>query len=163
MTHAVQDSIENLMNQLANETNDRQLVSNMIGNFIYLIRHMKPYEGQLIRHGETLERLVRFYDEREWRYVPNTGVLKENDVPHALTLEAYKNQEVCQQANAQVATLFPLQFEPNGIRYIIVNKEEEVFPMTTKIQEIKAEKFIAKDVEVLKTRVLSVEHIRDDF
>lgn len=35
---------------------------------IRLMAFTKPYEGEVIRNGETEQ--VRFYDEREWRWVP---------------------------------------------------------------------------------------------
>ena len=36
----------------------------------YLTYFLKPYEGKIYRDGKFSDGLVRFYDEREWRFVP---------------------------------------------------------------------------------------------
>lgn len=42
-----------------------------LGNLIKFLNFIKPYEGKLWRKDKYIEGTVRFYDEREWRYVPN--------------------------------------------------------------------------------------------
>ncbi|MBK7939216.1 MAG: hypothetical protein IPJ82_20015 [Lewinellaceae bacterium] len=53
-----------------------QLHENFLG-LLRFIRFTKPYEGKFWRNGgymkdeKGVEKMVRFYDEREWRYVPD--------------------------------------------------------------------------------------------
>ena len=39
---------------------------------VYLMSYMKPYSGDQVRNGKTERR--RFYDEREWRFVPTSRI-----------------------------------------------------------------------------------------
>lgn len=55
-----------------------------------------------------------------------------------------------------------LSFAPNDIKYIIVDKESEIYDMAIKIEDIKM-KFPLKHVKILVTRIISMEHIKDDF
>ncbi len=41
-----------------------------------IMRYMKPYEGTLYRGGRSVNENVRFYDEHEWRYVPDSNIIK---------------------------------------------------------------------------------------
>ena len=45
-------------------------------DFLKICSYLKNYEGPLIR-GEKSEDNYRFYDEREWRYVPQKNILKD--------------------------------------------------------------------------------------
>ena len=44
---------------------------------------IKPYEGKLRDKKKKIykEKLIRFYDEREWRFVPTIDVSKDKIVP----------------------------------------------------------------------------------
>ena len=53
--------------------------------FYDILRYMKPYRGDLERRGKLIKNYV-FYDEFEWRYVPNHNEsfasLKANNAQH---------------------------------------------------------------------------------
>ena len=50
------------------------------------LRFTKPYEGQFWRNGTYLQG-IRFYDEREWRFVPE--VKEEDDLAPWISKENY--------------------------------------------------------------------------
>lgn len=121
---------------------------------------MKPYVVKLkIQNKERYD--VRFYDEREWRYAPNIN--KENEKiklflnPDEFNDTRLKDQETDKLKSKKVS------FEPNDIKYIIVESENEILDMFHKIQNIKGNKYSLDDVMKLQTRIISMEHIRDDF
>lgn len=120
---------------------------------------MKPYEGKLYRDG-TLTSNIRFYDEREWRYVPAIDK-KEESIERHLSPDDFFN-EVFKSRETKKLIRKKLSFEPKDIKYIIVESENEIYNMTDKIRKIK-DRFPYRDVEVLITRIISMEHIRDDF
>jgi len=126
------------------------------GTMSRLVCFLKPYEGEFFRPGEP-PRHVRFYDEREWRFVPveagNTRVL-----PKAEWLDNTKRAA----ANTLARQLSHLSFEPKDIRYIIVAHEAEILPICRLIQEIKG-KYSQDDVLTLTARIISAEQIRGDF
>jgi hypothetical protein len=53
----------------------------------YLAAHSKPFRGRAWRNNQVQKKIVRFYDEREWRYVPHTP----RDCPLFLDWKDYKN------------------------------------------------------------------------
>ena len=56
-----------------------------------------------------------------------------------------------------------LSFVPNDIKFIIVKKEQEILPMLDKEINIKRDKFSYKDVQLLTTRIISMESIKENF
>ena len=148
-------SIATLLRLTAGEGKGRpnELVA---GQFGYLSAFLKPYEGPSRRRGKQQAR-VRFYDEREWRYVPS-GV----SLP-VLSQEEYLDPATLKRANQEARTLFsPLSFEPSDIRYIVVRRESEILPMIRSIEQAKG-KYDEDTVKVLASRIISTQSIRRDF
>jgi hypothetical protein len=117
---------------------------------------VKPYEGDFWRRGTLLPN-VRFYDEREWRYVP----ILPQQLRYGLRKEAFLDPTLVDAAN-RVAGSEPLRFKPSDIRYIIVATEAEILPMMERIERIKS-RHSYEDVRTLMSRIVSAEQIRTDF
>ncbi len=121
---------------------------------------MKPYVGKLNKRGVERDG-VRFYDEREWRYIPTINDGTEHFKlflgPDEFKEVRYKKQETEKLKQKKVS------FEPKDIRYIIVKSESEILDMYNKIERIKGDKYSPDDIKRLQTRIISMEHIRDDF
>lgn len=118
--------------------------------------YVKPYEGELVRQGRVLPR-VRFYDEREWRFVP-PGIER---VP-SLSRAEYSDFAKLEEANQNAKALGPLKFEPSDIKYIVVATEAEILPMIRQVRMIKG-KYSDDEVSVLCSRLVSAEQICRDF
>lgn len=121
-----------------------------------LIAFLKPYEGPFLRQGRVLQN-VRFYDEREWRYVPDDY----HSFP-TLEREEYLDFLKLRDANEALRRLPRLSFEPSDIKYIVVATEVEVLPMIHEVERIKA-KYTEDQVKVLTSRIISAEQIINDF
>lgn len=130
--------------------------------FDYLLFFTKPYKGPFTRDGKTTE--VRFYDEREWRFVPK----KSNGSNWRKHIHGHEWNQIDNGAkenfNRSVYEDYDvaLRFTPNDVRYIIVGSEDELIEFTQLIDKIKV-KYSTNDKEVLKTRLISVEQIKSDF
>ena len=120
-----------------------------------LMCFVKPYEGRLPRPGRK-SKPVRFYDEREWRYVPPAPW-------RALQRRDFADEKVRRLANADVRTRFRLSFEPSDIRYIVVATEDEIGPMISEVRRIKTPKYSQNDIAILSTRIVSAAQIAADF
>lgn len=123
--------------------------------FLKLIRNIKNYKGDFERDGRTFT--VKFYDEREWRYTPETS----SGIDFWLEKEKYEDPIILAEANAKVGQL-KLQFNPEDIKYIIVKNEGEIKAMITALNSMKS-KFSLDEVEILTTRILTSEQIKNDF
>jgi len=124
-----------------------------VGQLVYLL---KPYEGILKRAGRP-DRQVRFYDEREWRYLP----AELESIP-AITPEALADPEASRFARDMVDRLPPLSFDPDDINYVIVRNDEEVLPMYYALRAIK-DKYHDSVKDLLVTKLISAERIKADF
>ena len=129
----------------------------IVKNYLDITSNIKPYEGVMEINGEFKN--VRFYDEREWRY---TISLSNKDV-HQILLSKFhfkdkNNINSINKSNEKDG----LTFEPKYINYIIVSKESEVLEIMREVRNIKGF-FPYNDVELLMTRIISMERINEDF
>lgn len=129
----------------------------------YFLKYIKPYEGKFFRDGAYLEKKVRFYEEREWRFIPDRKILNKLDVKDSYKPEYYTNPVKRRAINMKLAKYVKLQFEPNDIRFIIVNQESEIPKMLKHIEDIFEGKTPSKDLKLLGTRLISLEQIIEDF
>lgn len=139
-------------------------LTNILNNWINIIKFVKPYEGRLWKNGKHLNKKIRFYDEREWRFCPNIPISNEPEEvvpPYFLKKESFLIHDEIREAN-RLLERFKLSFEPKDIKYIIVDREDEILGMANKINEIK-DKYIEDDRRKLTTRIISMEHIFEDF
>jgi hypothetical protein len=124
----------------------------------YLYSYTKPYQGRMWRDGHYTND-IRFYDEREWRFVPDVDRI---DLPRILSKKEYLNKQFRMEANKDLAENFVLCFTPIDIKYIIVRNEDDILPMIHSIEDIKS-KYDREIVKLLTTRIITVDHIAEDF
>lgn len=123
-------------------------------SYIQTAMMMKQYEGFDERHNK----IVRYYDEREWRYIPpNTYP----DEPSFLLDRLYDDEKLRASFN-QSKTRYGVEFHPDVINYLIVAKESEILPLKRKLVTIKGG-FSHDAVELLTTRIISMERIQQDL
>ncbi|HUX61888.1 MAG TPA: abortive infection system antitoxin AbiGi family protein [Ignavibacteriaceae bacterium] len=120
-----------------------------------LLRYVKPYSGDFQRTEKIIKDVI-FYNEREWRYIPqlpnDKRYLKEDEFNDNLT-----------RANANSAIQsFQLSFEPDDIKYVFVKKESEIPVMVAALKRIKS-KYLPNTVEILTSRIMTCEQIINDF
>jgi hypothetical protein len=124
---------------------------------------MKPYEGLSWNKDSFSGDTIRFYDEREWRYVPNPYELNNHQKDSYLSKEQFLDIEYRNNLNEQVGKIAKLSFTPNDIKYIIVNSEDEILNMCDQIDFIQGDKYLHNELKLLKTRIISNEQILQDF
>jgi len=117
----------------------------------------KPIKGLMYRNGNFVERY--FYDEREWRYVPNLDI----DSP---TFRMFKDdfmQPITRaKANSDLQKIDKLVFGIDDIKYLLVESNKDIPSLIDTIKNIyKAE--TSDKIEILFTKIMTVEQIRDDF
>jgi len=118
-----------------------------VSSFLYIFRYLKNYEGNFLKGKKTRQKII-FYDEKEWRYVPSSIVLKK---------ESYENG--LEKAIAE-SNLEKLSFEPKDIKYIIIKKDTEINKMIDTISKFK---YDYETVKVLCSRIITSEQIFNDF
>lgn len=122
-----------------------------------VVRFTKPYFAGKWRKWTN----VRFYDEREWRYVPDIQQQKAG-LPFWISAEEHTNEMSRELLNYRLGQQFPLKFKPEDIKYIIVEKESQVPAI---IRQIETTDKYTKDTirTMLKSKILTKQQIFDDF
>jgi hypothetical protein len=120
----------------------------------------KPYEGEMWRINKYVTK--RFYDEREWRYIPfiipeSSEDFKED---YRLNKEEFLNEVKRAKANKYVAENHPLKFGFEDIKYIIIKSDLEAQAMTETINSLS---FSNKEKNLLVTKIISTQQIKEDF
>lgn len=123
-----------------------------------IIRQIKLYEGYVEKDGQQVPK--RFYDEREWRWVP---CVTEGDGSDLLSLtdESFRDLHRREPARDK-ASKTHLVFEPADIDYIIVAGENEIPDIIEAVESFR-ERYDAKTVRILTSRIISAERIKSDF
>jgi Putative abortive phage resistance protein AbiGi, antitoxin len=132
-------------------------VQDIIPHFWQIIGYLKNYDGDLIRGDQKLLN-YKFYNEREWRYVPNKEDLNGNNF-YCVDKEFYEDKEAY---NKRLENIF-LKFSASDISYLLVKKEEEIIELVKHLRTVYSESCSAVQLEILMTRIMAVENIISDF
>lgn len=142
-------------------------ISNLWNSLLYTSFFIKPYKGMQKISGEAKE--ITFYNEREWRYtlpreifIGQIRKIVKDGFTNAFLSEAEYSNSVIRNFINDENTKYGLNFTPNDINYIIVEKEEEILELIDKVQRIKG-RHPYEDVKLLSTRIISMERIAEDF
>lgn len=134
---------------------DGKVKPNITFGDVYLLSHVKKYRGRFIhedKNGNTVNSMVTFYQEREWRYVPE-----------GLTIDNIRiGKEDGKKIEADGIVSYSLSFNPNDIRYLIVEDEGKRADLIKLINE-RLNFEHERDKEILKSRILTVTQIKEDF
>ncbi len=155
-----------LLNKLVesekNKNNEDLVESKIIKQYMSTIQYVKPYEGRLWKNGNWTKKPVRFYDEREWRFIPQVLLGKKTLFLSRDLLFKSGSYDTLQKLNNKIRETNDcrLSFEPKDIKFIIVSKENEVLSM---IDKVKRNNFSDEEVQILTTRIISIESINENF
>lgn len=115
---------------------------------------MKNYEATLVRNENTILN-YRFSDEREWRYVPAYTEKCHMFAPG-------DHVGIKDQLDKSLEDM-RLEFEPNDIKYIIINDDSEIGEFVEYLRRAKGKNYSLHDVDRLTTRLLTAEQITTDI
>jgi len=149
--------INNLNTRISN-SNSRNALEGLNNSIKTLLNFIKLYEGNawLKEEKEFSESLSRFYNEREWRYVPEIG--EELGLPDRLDESFAYDLDKLSEANRKLRSSFQIKINPNDINYIIIKENAEMKELKSWIYSKDR-----KNAEELLSKILVMEQIKDDF
>jgi hypothetical protein len=156
ISESVSEMAENVYQAL--DKHCSEITRNISDEYMNLVNFLKPYDGNFKR-GKKTHKDVRFYNEREWRYVPKIefdSVVKNN-----LSKEEFSNSTILENENQKLFE-YRLGFKPSDIKYIFVKSEKEIHPMMEQLRNIKS-RFSRKEIDVLTSKIITTEQIKEDF
>ncbi len=133
MTNGFIPLIENKENEikvpltLANVGNNLTYLTYFLKQFENKNQKMIDYEGKI----RVFEKR-KFYDEREWRYIPFEA---DNKNELLISIQDYDNPNKLEQANKSLEK-YKLTFELDDIKYLIVNNKKEKQELNNLVNEI---------------------------
>lgn len=127
-----------------------------------LIRYVKPYQGKFWRSSQYISD-VRFYDEREWRYVPDIRINEQGLKPW-IEKSDFIDDVKKSTFHAKLAKIkeYRLDFTPDDIKYIIVDNEEQILSIIDAL-ELLGDRYDNETIKKLSSRVLTRQQIIADF
>ena len=141
------NSVNKLLTKLKNNTITEAELSKL--------KLVKKVSGMAINKNGTKAK-KKFYDEREWRYVPSGLQLKDLIIP------------VEKQCEFNLSTLsaktknLGLSLDMSEIKYLIIPNESYRYGLISRINEIYKEESKDKK-DILISRIISVKQIEEDF
>jgi len=147
------------LNYLLEKSGKINELSEQLGHFL---KYIKPYEGRGYSNGKEFEK-VRFYDEKEWRYVPPKDLLKKLEIKDIYKRKFYTDERRRRYINIQLAKHKKLSFTPKDIKFIVVKKDSEIPEMIENLRKIFQETASYKDLMILNSRLISLEQIVNDL
>jgi len=130
-------------------------------NYFQFLFFCKSYNGRMWRNG-ILEQNKTFYDEREWRFIPNLAELDSLGANMVISKDIHENVQLRNRYNRDIENI-KIKFSPKDIKYIIIEKEQERLKMIRIIEQIKGSDYSMDDLKELNSKIISVEQIREDF
>ena len=143
-------SIATVTGSRLKNSNDRKLIRQQLQNFY---KFVKPYNGHIENRKTKRTELKIFYNEREWRYVPKGFQV----LPEKKTSKA-----ILDSRNTLMQREDKLTFEARDIKYIIVRNEDEI-PDFADFIEKSLNQFELPERKLLISKLISVQHIKDDM
>jgi len=120
----------------------------------YILAHSKPTKGRMIILGEP--QLKDFYQESEWRYVPQNEGIDEY-----LNFSEYQQEDKLEASNNKTAQLCKLQFLPSDVKYIFVPTDGEI-PAVMNFIQSELDMYPNADIKLLMSRVTSLDSVSLD-
>jgi hypothetical protein len=127
-------------------------------NIYNTYRYVKNYEAPLKRKGHATVDNYRFADEREWRYVPPLGT---SDLTPFVSANSIRTSALKNELNKSINHI-RLKFDPEDIRYLIVEKESEILELIDHLKSVKG-RFGQNILNRLTSRILTAEQINKDI
>lgn len=121
--------------------------------------YAKLYQGPAWRKNEQIDD-IRFYNEREWRFVPSEYYFFMRSGKEDITSTKWGSK--IQEYDKALSERVRIPFGPDDIQYIIVRDANEILDMITQIEQIKG-KLTWQQVRRLITTITTSERIRQDF
>jgi hypothetical protein len=158
--YLIQDVSDNIA-QISNEHVGERKIATEI--FISQISFIKNHIGDLHRYnGLTIEN-YRFYDEREWRYIPTEEKLNQNSHKPFMLIEEFNLWRGNKDNPKPIIKDFSLDFSAKDVDYIIVENESQINRLIKAIRKHKKLFKNRNELDLLITKIITSHKIKNDM
>lgn len=137
-------------------TSENNLVSSLIKNKVltdyerkYLLPYLKQFIGYQYSEKDDMEKRKKFYDEHEWRYIPDNSMVEPffNKIKGSVPASTYTPPRMA--------------LDLSQVEYIIIDKETEFKKMLVELKSISRGRNIS--FEALISKIITSKQIERDF
>ncbi len=137
--------------------NDSNLTQKQKNEILQIKAYAKNYSG-ILKRLDVNSKDYKFYDEREWRLIPEKE--KMNDVSFSIGLTEYKKNK--DKHNEKIKDCRFI-FNVKDISYIIVEYTTQIPEMVNFLRNTYSDKCTASELDVLFSKICSTEQIIADY
>ena len=142
--------------------NDKKEYPELFNALERLMLFSKPYVGPFEHNSQKHNEKI-FYDEREWRFVPD---LTKTKIKQLIYFSDPKFRDL-REENINLLKInleFSISVTPSNIKYIIVENEDDIKPVMRKIEDsFGDQKYTPNAMQKLMTKIITTKQIREDF
>ena len=117
-----------------------------------LMSLVKPIKGKMLIREKTVNK--EFYQENEWRYIPNVNVDDQ-----AINIDDYKKEK---DDGNEMLKSHSLKITPKDICYIFVKCDNDI-PQIIDFINTEMDNFSSRDLKILQSRIVSIETLLNDL
>jgi abortive phage resistance protein AbiGi (putative antitoxin) len=132
------------------EAGDDKTVAN---DLMFLAAYTKPFVGAAWRNKKVQQK-VKFYDEREWRYVPAV----RGKEPLFLNREDYASSFKIDALHRRLKTKYALPIHPDDVQYLIVPEDKHILALAKYLKRLYSE----DDAVLVTTAIMTIDCIHED-
>lgn len=153
------------LNEAYNEYQKKktETARNKIFEALSIIAYIKPIEGKMEREGESID--ILFYNEREWRFVPNkllknnNGIMNETLILPSDMID--KNPNLKNVLNNLAERNSKIRYAPEDVKYIFVKNEADKDYICNKLMGF--DNFNENQKLKMISKILTIKQIEEDF
>jgi hypothetical protein len=137
----------------------QRLTGQIINSWLILQMCSKPYVGGGSHRGK-FHPSKKFYNEREWRYIPfqkNT-----TKIYGGLSKEIMLDKDKLSKANNELQS-YSLAFSPDDVKYIFVKEESQIPTIVNELRKMKNQEYDSKKIDILTSKILTIRNLKEDF
>lgn len=150
---------ENLYELIKERRNEKtNLTLKQKKEILHIKSYAKNYSGSFTRKNKIYKN-YKFYDEREWRIVPdNNNIL--GAALFSISSKAYKSNK--EKYNSRISSI-RLEFDAKDISYIIVERTDEIPDIIKIVRDCFGKRCTSEQLDILFSKICSTEQIIADY
>ena len=152
LSSSLSDIVNSIYESL--EENCTEHIKVISDEFLNVCKFLKQYSGINPKNG----RQKRFYDEKEWRFVPEMTF--DESTKFSMTVDEFRNSVRLQEVNEKLKD-YVIVFDINDVKYIFLEKESDIHALISLLK--KSSRFDGSQLELLTTRMITTQQIKEDF
>ena len=116
----------------------------------YILPYLKQFMGKQKHRSDGIFKMKKFYDEREWRYIPKASIA-----------EPIFGEQAIKQLATTTPEVHRMEIDLNEVEYIIIEKDKDILNLIPELKSLASAKHVS--YEMLLSKIITAKRIEQDF